>query len=80
MEPYQPISCSFYDELEARATMRVACVVVFQRPGAPAETVKGLIRDFRIREGAEFMIMEDGAEIRLDWLVAVDGMALPDSC
>lgn len=81
MQPYRPISCAFYDELEARATTRQRCDVVYQNPAEPAPTtVAGVIADLYLRDKVEFMRLASGEEIRLDWLVSVDGKLLAGYC
>lgn len=81
MQPYQPINCTFYDELEARATTRQPCEIVFQAPGQAAPTtVHGVIADLYIRDKVEYLRLVDGLEIRLDWLVSVDGKVVPAAC
>jgi Rho-binding antiterminator len=76
MKTYQPISCAFYDELELRALRRLRCEIIYQRPGEAVVTLTTVIQDFQIRDKAEFMIVADGPDIRLDWLVSVDGIRL----
>ena len=78
--PYIPISCSYYDELEAIATLRRRVVVVFQRPGEEPQSVEAGIRDFRTENKIEYMLLDNGTEIRLDWLISADGKDVPTAC
>ncbi|MCB0639668.1 MAG: hypothetical protein KDC54_23755 [Lewinella sp.] len=80
MQTYQPISCAFYDELELRALRRQRCEIVYQRPGQAAVTITTVIRDFQTRDQAEYMIVANGPDIRLDWLVSIDGIAQSGYC
>ncbi|WP_073110964.1 hypothetical protein [Hymenobacter daecheongensis] len=78
---YHPISCSFYDELEARATTRQPCTLTYRpEPDTPPSTTHGIIQDLFIREKVEYLRLENGLEIRLDTLVAVDDKELRHYC
>ena len=79
-QTYQPINCNYYDELEAMATLRKVVNIEFYGESGESLSHEGQIIDFRIKEGAEYMILKDGKEIRLDDLIAVDGKPLPNAC
>lgn len=75
--PYTPISCSFYDHLEAYATRRWPVTILYQQPGQPrVQEVIGIITDFFMKEKAEYMRLDNGQEIRLDWLKQVENHKL----
>lgn len=78
---YRPISCVFYDELEARATLRQPCAIHY-RPDATgaAATHHGVIAALFIREKVEYLRCADGFELRLDWLTGVDDKELSAYC
>ena len=81
MTSYRPISCNFYDELEARATLRQPCVIVYRPENGPTEaSVTGIIDTLYIRDKVEYLRLTDGFELRLDWLVSVDGRLLAGYC
>jgi Rho-binding antiterminator len=81
MSDYRPISCSFYDELEARATTRQVCALHYREtPEAPVSTREGVIQDLYIRDKVEYLRLTDGFELRLDKLVAVDEQELRNYC
>ncbi len=77
---YIPIDCNYYDKLEAWAVLRQEVEVVFLQESEKEEVLRGLIEDFFIEKGAEYMKMKDGKSLRLDRLVAVNGEAVPKSC
>lgn len=78
---YRPISCSFYDELEARATTGQPCALVYRtEPDTPPTTYQGIIADLFIRDKVEYLRLTDGFELRLDALLAVDDKELRDYC
>jgi len=78
-ESYTPINCDFHDELEAIATLRNNCVIVYC--SSDGETrVQDYIDDVYARNGEEFIKLNSGLVIRLDALVEVDGKSSPPSC
>jgi len=73
---YQPISCNFYDELELLAIRKKECEIIYRDgTGTPQSTTTRIV-DFKIEEKVEYMILENGAKIRLDYLISVDGIKL----
>ncbi len=79
-ENYEPISCSFHDELEILAMHRQACVIVFTGKDQATIQLTSTIVDVFSRDGEEFVRLADGEEIRLDRLISVDGKKLRDFC
>jgi Rho-binding antiterminator len=78
---YQPINCSFYDELEARATAGQPCTLTYRtEPDSPPSTYHGVIQDLLLRDKVEYLRLADGFELRLDALVAVDNKELRNYC
>jgi Rho-binding antiterminator len=77
---YQPISCNFYDELEALATLRKNCQILYRDEKEQQAVINGIIKDLYIREKAEYLLLDNGTEIRLDQLISVDGKALKGYC
>ncbi len=76
---YLPIDCSYYDRLEAWATTRKVVQIQYM-PENELLQVNDVIIDFYIENGAEFLKLKSGHSIRLDYLISVDGIALPKSC
>jgi Rho-binding antiterminator len=73
MNPYQLVSCSFYDELEALATLRRVCPILYRTETDEEISLEGQIIDLYSVNKVEFMKLKDGTEIRLDRLISVDG-------
>ena len=81
MSDYTPISCSFYDELEALATKHQPCTLVYRtEPDSPPITYQGVIADLYIRDKVEYLRLSDGFELRLDALLAVDNKEMRNYC
>lgn len=71
--PYRPIACDFHDRLEAFATLRRRVRLSLRGEAASAE---GLISDlYTTADKQEFLRLDNGAEIRLDRILAVDAAA-----
>ncbi|HEY0612233.1 MAG TPA: hypothetical protein VGD35_21315 [Chitinophaga sp.] len=79
-QPYQPIDCNYYDRLEAWATMRTISQIVFRDEGGEQQEVSARIEDIYALNKVEYMRMDNGLVIRLDSLVAVNNVPLPDHC
>lgn len=87
-DPYRPIACGLHDELQLRAMRRIAVTLRYREDDggdAPGDepTVReraGRVVDVRTRAGAEYLVLDDGTEIRLDRLVEVDGIHFGDAC
>lgn len=58
---YKPISCSIYDEL-------ILCISRKQRItiSTEKEEITTLAKDIYTREKIEYLLLEDGSELRLD--------------
>jgi Rho-binding antiterminator len=77
---YIPINCSFYDELEALATLRKVAHIQYTGADTTTKTAEGRIKDFFIREGAEYLLLNTGLEIRLDYIISVNGKIMGNYC
>ncbi len=77
---YQPIDCDYYDRLEAWATMRTVCLLVFLDETGTEQTVSGRIEDLYALNKVEYLRMDNGLLIRLDHLLSVNGTPLPGAC
>ncbi|MEZ5042602.1 MAG: hypothetical protein R2828_22080 [Saprospiraceae bacterium] len=77
---YQPISCSYYDHLEALATLRKKVTIHYLNSAGVATSIQAIIKDFFVKDKVEFMVLDDGTTIRLDQLIDVDGQVLSSYC
>jgi len=75
---YQSIGCSYYDQLEAYATQRTHCTIVYR--DETETTAEGVIVDVYAKEGAEFLKLDSDIVIRLDHLVSVNGVPVIMAC
>ena len=68
MNDYKPIDCSVHDRLEHFAVRRTPVHVRYQSSDGVEHHRDGCIADLYAREGAEYLRLADGKEIRLDHL------------
>ena len=78
MGQYQPIDCNYYDLLEDMATRRRYVRVQYFNKLHEFCTKDAIIKDLYIKDAYEWMLLSDGTEIRLDWLVSADGKFVPE--
>lgn len=78
MDKYTPISCSYYDHLEALATLGKKVPIRYWDDREKEITIDGRIVDFQIMQKVEYLILADGTSIRLDRLISVDQILLSD--
>ena len=79
-EKYIPISCDFYDELELWAIRKTNCKFVYLNEANERQTIEGVIENLFAKEKVEFLLLENGFQLRLDRLVSVNDKPLPDVC
>ena len=71
-EAYRPVQCAFHDVLEDAAVRRRTCVIRYHAPdGALHETIT-TIDDVFARDGAEYVRLGTGPDVRLDRLDGVE--------
>lgn len=87
MNNYTPISCSFYDELEALATRKERVVIEYydsinDKITVPPviKTVEGFIKNLFTKSKEEFVELDNTFTIRLDKIVAVNGKVMRLYC
>ena len=78
-EAYIPVSCDFYDQLEAFSVLRTPCEVVFIQQESRV-TVQGRIADLYVRDKVEYLKLDNGPEIRLDKIIHVNGVERVNFC
>jgi Rho-binding antiterminator len=73
MDKYTLVNCDFYDRLEAWATLRQICQIIYRNTNSEKIQVQSRIVDVYAAKGADFLKLEDGVEIRLDKIISVNG-------
>lgn len=67
------ISCNFYDYLEVIVIM-CKCVIIYYLDISGKEIlILVKIKDFFVKEKVEYMVLDNGLIIRLDYIFDVDG-------
>ena len=69
--------CNFYDKLEAFATRKRFIRIQYFTLIHEFQTVDAIIKDFYIKNGYEYMQLNNGVEIRLDLLISADNQFVP---
>ena len=72
--PYRPIDCSLHDELEAAATRRDLVDVTYAAPEGEQRLTEVQIVDVGARDGAEYLRLSTGVEVRLDRILELNGL------
>lgn len=72
--PYHPVSCQWYDVLEALATKHEHVKVLYKASGGQPSLAEGRISTFFIVDKAEYLRLDNGTEIRLDCILEVNGV------
>ncbi|ADJ29647.1 hypothetical protein [Nitrosococcus watsonii] len=75
MPDYIPINCNFHDRLEALATLRKQCQIVYQTADGKVIETLDTIADIYTKNKEEFTVLGSGEIIRLDRLLEADGQS-----
>lgn len=78
---YQPIDCNFYDRLEAWATQKIIVKIQFKESSNNIiKEIEAQIKDLFVENKVEFALLSTGLKLRLDNLIAVNGILLENTC
>jgi Rho-binding antiterminator len=75
MTDYVPISCDLHDRLEALATLRKRCRIVYRTTNGETIGTFDTIADIYTKNKEEFAVLGSGESTRLDMLIEVDGQS-----
>ena len=78
-QPYTPIACGFHDRLEHWA-VRAEPVEVVWRDGDAERRLTTTVADVVARDGADWVRLGTGQEVRADALLSVGGVTRPGAC
>lgn len=81
-DKYKPINCEFLDRLEFWCLSKKVSSIVYRQGNFPRDIeIQAIICDIICRDKADYMILDNGDEIRLDRIVSVNAYELPvNSC
>ena len=77
---YRPISCNFYDELEAIATLKQQASIHYRQTDGTSAIAEGKITNLYTKNKEEFLELDTGFVLRLDYLISVNGKPLANYC
>ncbi|AFD09204.1 hypothetical protein [Solitalea canadensis] len=69
---------TFYDQLEAFASSRTPCAIIFMDQNDQQEHTMGLITEFFERDKIDYLKLDNGKEIRIDRIVNTNGLSTSD--
>lgn len=76
--PYRPVSCDFHDLLEAAATRQAKVHLEIRHTATSCSAIEARITDVLTRADGEYLVLDSGATVRLDRIVAIDGARRAD--
>lgn len=81
-DKYIPINCDFLEWLELCCLQKNICNIIYQQGNFPRNIeINAIISDIICRNNADFLILDNGDEIRLDRIISVNDYELPkNSC
>lgn len=77
---YKPIACGLYDELELRALRKKKVRLTFLNIQRKEETIECVIGNIFSKDKVEFLTTAEKQTIRLDDIIAVDGIIFNANC
>lgn len=79
MKKYTPIDCNQYDHLEIWALQKQLCKITYLNEGERI-AVHTTIKTIETINKEEFLILNDGSKIRLDWIVKINDITFGGNC
>lgn len=79
MKHYEPVTCQFYDQLEELAVKKVRSKITYLED-EKEKMIEANIIDFKTFNKEEFLILDNGLEIRLDMIVQINDILPLKSC
>ncbi len=65
-DKYKPIDCGIYDHFEMNAILKKKIYFEYLDENQNIQTISSIIKTLKTQNKEEFMILENGLEIRLD--------------
>jgi len=78
MKKYIPIACEFYDHIEIWAMSKKKVHIRYLDHSQKELTITEVIKDTQTTKEGEFMILQDGTRIRMDFLISIEDKNLKD--
>lgn len=66
MDRYEPIDCGVHDQFLEWATLRQPVAITYESNNGDTSVANDVIKDVYTKDGAEYLRLADGLEIRLD--------------
>lgn len=70
---YKAISCKLYDQLETLAIKKIKSTIICM-DNENEKSIEDIIVDFKTKNKEEFLILNNGTQIRLDKIIKINEM------
>lgn len=70
-DKYKRVDCNFYDHLEIHATYKERLEIIYEKENGGNETIIVKIKTLETKDKAEFLITDEGQQIRLDKIISL---------
>lgn len=80
MKPYTPISCALYDHIEIFAMRGKEVSIVYLNQAGESTEIQAIISDTLVKEGEEFVVLNNGTQIRMDMLLKLGEVDMSKKC
>ncbi len=74
---YQPINCDIYDHIEIFSMHNTVVEIEYRDESDQVLEIKTRILDTKVANKEEFIILENGQEIRMDYLIRIEDVYFP---
>lgn len=76
---YIPVSCDLIDQIEIIATQKELAIITYLFDGK-LHSQEVILKTWLTRESKEYLVLQDGTEIRLDKIFSINNQKFHDSC
>ena len=80
MEPYQPVSRDFYEEVELLIVQKRSCDITFTASNDAVSRITGHLNKLYSRDGIEYLVLGNGLEIALNKIISLNGKRPQSFC
>jgi Rho-binding antiterminator len=74
---YRPISCDIYDHIEIFAMRKKVVEIEYRDEADQVHQINTRILDTKVANKEEFIVLENGQYIRMDYLVRIEDVYFP---
>ena len=75
-DPYKPVACDFYDQLEVATTFQREVKITYINEGKPLTQGELIISELQTISGVEFVEFTNGLILRLDQILSFESFPM----